>query len=296
MKTSFKITLLLFIGINLISCSKKRIEPKEEQLNSYSSINSYYDSKKQQEQEFIIDSTGSGPIIGNQGTMIWVSKENLMFPNGDSVQWPYTVKLIELYTPKDMVYYQMPNISNGSLLTTKAEVRIRAFKNGQELVLRPGCFWLVKVRDVSPVSGMKIYYGVQSSGYVDWTNNPAGDFLVTTNGYFGNIAVLGWVSCSMSASVSNVTTNYTFSSSIDDLQNVSKFIYFTNAKCLMQVYGSTSGSLPNGEPIKIIFIGINSSNQLYFYYNNTQVSNSNQINLSLSPISDSQLTALLDTL
>lgn len=300
MKTSnyfiklFVIAMIITTSV-IVSCSKKRIETKEDQLNSYESMNSYYDSKKQQEQEFVIDTSGSAPITGNQGTKLWGSKEKLMFPNGDSVQWPYTVKLIELYTPKDMLYYQMPNVSNGALLTTNGEVRVRAFKNGQELVLRPGNTWTVEMPNISPLTNMKIYYGVDNTSYIDWTNNPAGNFNTTAYGYTGDIAKLGWINCGKPAAVSSSTTNYTFTSSTDDLQNVSKFIYFPNVKSLMQVYGSTSGALPIGENIKIILIGINGS-QLYDYYNETQVSSSNQINLTMSTISDASLTAILDTL
>ena len=287
---------IFFGSFMYYGCSKKRIEPAEEQLNNYETMNNYYNTKKQQEQEFEIDSAGNGPIIGNQGTKLWVSKEKLMFPNSDSVHWPYTVKLIELYTPKDMIYYQKPNVSNGNLLTTSGEVRVRAFKNGTELVLRPSNTWTVEMPNANPLSNMKIYYGVENASYVDWTDSPAGDFVMTSYGYTGEIAKLGWVSCGKAAAVSTSTTNYTFTSTVDNLQYVSKFIYFTNAKSLMQVYGPTSGALPLGENIKIILMGINSSNQLFYYYNQSQVSTSNQINLALTGISDANLTAILDTL
>jgi hypothetical protein len=303
MKNSKHFFNVIFLALILIisffsSCSKERIESQEEeeQLNDYQSMNNYYDSKKQDEQEFTIDSSGSGPIVGNQGTKIWPAKEKLMYPNGDSVQWPYTVKLIELFTPKDMLYYQMPNVSNGGLLTTAGEVRLRAFKNNQELVLRPGCTWTIEMPAANPQANMKIYYGVAQSSYTDWTDNPAGVFNTTSYGYTCEIAVLGWALCGKAASVSSTTTNYSFTSTTDNLQNVSTFMYFPNAKSLMQVYNQTSGAVPIGENVKIILIGINSSNQLYYYFSDTQVSSSNQVSLSLSQISDADLTAILDSL
>ena len=105
MKNSIRIFRLMFLGLTIStilfsSCKKDRIESQEKQINDYQSMNNYFDTKKQHEQEFIIDTAGTGPIVGNQGTKIYVSKDLLMFPNGDSVHWPYTVKLIELYTPK----------------------------------------------------------------------------------------------------------------------------------------------------------------------------------------------------
>jgi hypothetical protein len=295
MKTTNFLFAFLFVTATLSSCSKERVEQlKETQISEYESINNYFDSKKQDEQEFIIDTSGTGPVTGNQGTKIWASKEKLMYPNGDSVQWPYTIKLIELYTAKDMIYYQMPNISSGALLTTAGEVRIRAFKDGQELVLRPSETWSVEMPAASPLTGMSIYYGTPGGGFVDWTPNPAGVFYTTAYGYAGEIHTLGWVLCGKAAAVSATTTHYTFTSATDNLQNVSTFVYFTDTRCLMQVYGQYSGAMPVGENIKIILIGINSSNQLFHYYSETQVSTSNQVDITLTQISDQDLTAILN--
>ncbi len=277
------------------SCSKERIEPKEE-LNDYESMNDYFNTKKQEEQVFVIDTSGSGPIVGNQGTKIWASKEKLMYVNGDSVHWPYTVKLIELYTPKDIIYYQMPTVADGDLLTTGGEVRIRAFKDGEELVLRPSKTWTVEMPNNNPENDMKIYYGVENISFVDWTPNPAGVFDTTSYGYTGEIAKLGWAACGKDAGNFTSTTNYSFSSTTDNLQNVSTFIYLPNIKSLMQVYNQTSGALPIGEDIKIILMGINASSQLFYYYAETQVSTNNQIDVTLTSVSDADLTAILDAL
>ena len=140
----------------IYSCSKERIESK----NTYSPVNTYLDSKKQKEQEFIIDSTGSGPIVGNQGTKIWTGKQCLMFPNGDSVTWPFTVKLVELYTPKDMIYYQQPTVASVGILKTDGEIRLRAFKNTTELKLKPDpCMAAIEMPNAAPQTGMRVFYG-----------------------------------------------------------------------------------------------------------------------------------------
>ena len=73
------ITFALISGLLLFSCSKDRIEERDE-LNEYQSPNAYLDSKKQPEQDFLIDTNGTGPIVGNQGTLIWGSKNCLMLP------------------------------------------------------------------------------------------------------------------------------------------------------------------------------------------------------------------------
>ncbi len=67
MKNIIFILVMSFIMLQMFSCSKDRIT-KKEQLNEYESINQYFDSKKQPEQEIIIDTNGQGPVIGQNGT------------------------------------------------------------------------------------------------------------------------------------------------------------------------------------------------------------------------------------
>lgn len=305
MKTSkilFKtLSILLFISsLSMLntSCSKERIEPEpEQQLNDYQSINNYFDTKKQDEQEFVIDTTGNAPIIGHEGTKIWASKEMFMFANGDSVNWPYTIKLIELYPAKDMIYYQMPTVGNGDLLTSHGEIKITAYKDGEELVLRPNHSIIVEMPNSAPDTNMQIFYGVNNNSIIDWNNSPAGNFTTSSYGYTGNVKTLGWVSCAKNPNFTASYTTYNFTSTTDNLQNVSKFIYLPNSKALMQIYGSTSGNLPIGEDIKIIFIGINNNNELFHFYSETTVSSSsNSVNVEMTQITDSNLTTLLDNL
>src|ERR1035437_6313588 len=118
-------SLLAVSSVVYYSCSKDRIQQRTP-LNDYNSPNNYFDTKKQAERTFVIDTNGTGPIVGNQGTNIWMGKSCLMYPNGDSVYFPFTVKLVELYTPKDMIYYQMPTVASDTILETAGEIRLRA--------------------------------------------------------------------------------------------------------------------------------------------------------------------------
>ena len=279
----------------VFSCSKDRIEQK--QLNQYSSINTYLDSKKQAEQEFIIDSSGTGPIIGNQGTKIWIGKQCLMFPNGDSVTWPFTIKLVELYKPKDMIYYQMPTISSGTILKTDGEIRLRAFKDGIELLLKPTpCMAQIEMPCAAPQSGMHVLNGLTTSGHPDWIDNsPVNLFTTDTASYIAYITVLGWINCGqLAGSTSNSTL--TFASTVDDLTNVGIFIYFPGTKTVMQAYNSASSSIPNGSAVKMVAIGIDASGNL-FSFSQTQTVNANaQVDIVLSATTDAALTTVLDGL
>ena len=292
-KVSF---LLIFLSsVFYYSCSKDRIQKKS--MNQYNSPNSYLDSKKQQEQIDTVNGPGSGPIVGNQGTKIWIGKECLMFPNGDSVTWPFTVKLVELYKPKDMIYYQMPTVASASgILKTDGEIRLRAFKNGTELLLKPNpCMAQIEMPCAAPQSGMHVFYGFTTNNLPDWADSPLTLFSTNPASYTASITKLGWINCGLLAG-SSTNSTLSFTSTTDDLTNVAFFIYFPSTKSVMQAYNATSGPIPNGSAVKIISIAVDGSGQLYYFYQTQTVNASASVDVVMTAISDASLTTLLDGL
>lgn len=293
------------VSISLLSCSRERIEPTQE-LNSYESINDYMDTKKQEEQVFKIDTSGTGPIQGNQGTKIWIAKELLMFPDSTDVEWPFTVKLVELYTPKDMIYYRMPTVAQGDILETEGEVRIRAFKadaNGvvQELLLKPNRVFPIEMPSDSIRGNLKVYYGFQNGSYYDWTTNVtsiggnASDlyFSATATGHSANIGKLGWVNC---GAPHQGFHSLNFTSQTDELGHVGLFTFLPQTKALVQAYNQITDQMPDSVQIKVLALAINASNELFYTYKYATLTSSGTIDITLEPISENELTSILDNL
>lgn len=285
---------ILALTALLYSCSTERIEPKED-LVEYESAEDYLDSKKTEEQEIEITQEGDGPLIGKEGSKIWISKELLQFPNGDSVGFPYTIKLVELYSPSDMIYYQMPSMSGEQLLTTHGEIRLRAFKDGTELILRPNRFWIMEIPNNNPVNNMYCYYGNNVDSKANWTNDLSTTFDSISSGYYGEIEKLGWVSCAKNAYESVSTINYNFYSDTISLDNVSTFIYLPEQEGLMQVQGLVSYPLPIGESMKVVSMA-KQGNLLFNYYKEQIISEENQLEIVLEQTTDAKLTSLLNRL
>ena len=301
-----KLSLLAVSIVVLViaSCSKERIELKP-QLNSYSSPNAYLDAKKQDEQEFIIDGTG-GPIVGNQGTTIWGGKNCVRLPNGDTIDYPFTLKLVELYTPADMIYYQMPTVSASRILATDGEVRIRTFKNSTELNLLPGCAgFMVSMPNDAPVPGSrKKFYGYNAGSIVDFTDDLSSLGVtssqnsfwgVDTIGYNSIIERFGWINCAQLAGTTSGST-LSFASNVDDLTNVAIFAYLPATKTVMQSYNQSMGIIPNGSDVKVIAIAVDASGNLFSYYQQLNVNASQTIQVTMSQTTDAQLTALMNAL
>ena len=294
----------LVIGLSLLfsSCSRDRIE---RDLNTYESPNAYLDSKKQDEQIFIIDSAGPGPIVGNQGTTIWGSIDCLELPGGGAVTYPFLVKLVELYTPKDMIYYRMPTVSAGMPLETAGEIRLRAEKDGQELLLSQPCAFQVSMPNTAPVSNyMNVFYGIENGDVVDWTTdigvfgitqNQSPIFNVDTIGYTALIEKLGWINADRSVSTSTVHS-ITFDSEEDDLTNVMFFAYLPGTNTVLQSSNGVIEGVPTGAIVKVIGIAVNSSGNLFHYYQELTANGDVAITVIMSEISDPNLTSLLDSL
>lgn len=289
----------------LISCSRERIEPTQ-QLNSYEPIDDYLDSKKQEEQEFEITEEGDSPIQGLQGTKIWIAKDLLMFPDSSDVDFPFTVKLVELYTAKDMIYYQLPTVERPKILETDGEIRVRVFKedeNGvvQELLLKPDRVFAIEMPTDSVREDMKVYYGYTLNNKPDWTadvsdvNGNSADLYFTenSNSYSAFIGKLGWINCGKPHLGFN---GLTFTSETDELDNVGIFVYQPTYQTVSQAYALTSDNFEDSTFVKVIAMGINSDNELFYTYLGVELNSSGSIPITLESISDDQLTALLDSL
>jgi hypothetical protein len=269
-------------------------------------MDSYLDNKKTEEQEFEITEDGSGPIQGAEGTKIWISKEILMFPDGSDVDWPYTVKLVELYKPKDMIYYQMPTIARGNILQTRGEVRVRAFKEDssgemQELVLKPDEVYALEMPSDTMISDMKVYYGTETNGKPDWTddvNDVDGNaaqlyFDEMTASYKANIGKLGWINCGYAK---QSFYNINFSSEEDDLTYVKIFSYIPETNTVGQAYNQVSNDFPNNTSTKIIAMAIDADGKLFYQYLEVDVASSGSMSITLEETTEDDLDELLDSL
>jgi hypothetical protein len=284
----------LLVAVVYFSCSKDRVQKAP--LKTYSPVSSYLTNKEQPEQTFVIDSAGPGPIIGNQGTKIWGAKNCLEFTNGDSVSYPFIIKLVELYTAKDMIYYQMPTVAGGTILETSGEIRLRAFSGTTQLILKPGgCSFEIQMPCAAPIAGMDAWYGITTGGYPDWTNIPTTPFTVNTSSYTAYPQILGWINCGqLAGSTSNSTL--TFTSTTDDLTNVGIFVYIPATKTVIQAYNSTTTPIPNGTVVEIVAIGVDGGGNLFSQYQTQTVNTSFAVPITLSATTDAALTTVLNGL
>lgn len=303
--TLYIISLLFFFYLGVSSCSRERIEPTP-QLNSYVSLDAYFDTQKEEEQEFVIESSGMGPIIGKDSTKIWINKDILMFPDGSEVDWPITVRLLELYTPKDMIYYQMPTVSYGHIMETEGEIRITIVKEDEdgvekELKLRDDMVYAIEMPSDSIRDNLKVYYGKDQDGIINWTDSYTSVganeadlyFDDTDDGHKASVGKLGWINCGRDH---EGYYSISFNSEVDELQNVKIFTYATLYKSVILAYNQVTAEMPLNTDVKVIAMALNAEGEFFYQFVSTSMSGAGSIPITLEPISEEELNAILDQL
>src|SRR2546423_1237548 len=126
MKTKKYLLSTIFISIVIAAwfsaCKKDRMVQDD-----YQSMDSFYDQNKEEEQEYTIDSSGTCPLICKKQTKICMSADMFQFTNGSGITYPFTLKVVELYSIKDMLLWRAPSTTGGNILETSAENRVRTF-------------------------------------------------------------------------------------------------------------------------------------------------------------------------
>jgi hypothetical protein len=240
------------------SCQKDRVVQDD-----FQSMDSFYNTHKEEEQVFVIDTLGSCPLIARKETKICIGTDMIEYTNGSGVIYPFILKVVELYSIRDMILWRLPAIAGGNILETSAEIRVRAFKANDELVLKPGKAYFMEM-DTMPVllQNMQAYYGYDSGNITDWTSNISSispGFVDTisnvgVNAFFYSlkIARMGWISSARLNSSAASKTPVTFSVAGTNTQNIEIYLSFKGFKGLMKVSNLTSGLIPVGEQVTMV--------------------------------------------
>ncbi len=303
------LALLLVAVVLMPSCSKSRVDSQTTTVAlGYTAPSAFYNKYKQQEQVYQVDSPGTGPIVGHMGTKLYPNANIFMYPSGQSVIYPFSVGLIEIYSVKDMILSNLPTIAGGRILEAKPEISARAFKGTSPLVLRPGKkFHMETGTMTSLLTGMSVFYGFNNGSLTDWTNtvstlNPAiqPDTLSAianlASSYSMNIALMGWVNCGRFFNYTASTTPIVFNCAGTTPQNINVFLVFNNSNSVMQVSNLNSGPVPIGTSLTMVAIAYDGNGNLVYDKQPLTVTNGMQVTLNPQITSEANMLTILAAL
>jgi hypothetical protein len=281
---------LIVASITITSCNKDRIDEDPE----FESMDAFFNKNKPQEQEFVITTnSGSGPVTGKDGTELWGFRDVLMYPNGDTVPFPYSLKLIELYTYKDMILFQMPSLSGTDILETGGEIKVTACHAGNQLVVIPGKFYPVILSTTPTVANMKVYQGNHPNDeYGEWNLSSDGSSVLDTGKYGLGLAKLGWQNCGKNRD-STGTTNIVLTTDNQGGEFISLFLAGQNYHGLLQGSDLKIENAPLGESVTIVAMAMDQNDNFYLHKQTVTVTTGLSIPLTMNKVSEASLLAEL---
>jgi hypothetical protein len=302
------------------SCSKDRITNDEEEKKDnveFESMDDFYNQNAVEEQSFRIDSLGGDTIYGKDGTKIWgLSKTKFMTKSTHKdIFYPYTLKLIECYSLKNMIFSRLPNVAQGKILKSGGELKITAFKDGVELVLKENKsipLWMPATG--TPDNGMELFYGFTKGTTNDWNNDVLNtDYIFQRldstssslnsfkDGYLLSDLKLGWINCDRFYDYPN-KTDISFTFMVDsveatvDLKVVDLMIIFKNLHSFMMVTSNPKENMPIGEPITVFAMARATSGKMYYFKEDFIITAGMIVDVNLTLTTEAELKAMLDTL
>ena len=294
---------LMVSAFTWMSCEKERI-----QSDDYQDMEAFYNDNKEEEQEYVIDSLGSSCWVTCQkGTRICTSAEMQEQPGGAAVYYPYKLKVVELYSAKDIILWRAPSVTSSAMLETSAQVRVRLFKDNTQTELKAGRVYGLETATLpATISSMAPYYGFTSGTDINWTSSLASLYpgftdtlsqVTATPAYYAaSVARTGFFSPSRPAPASGSNTTVTFTVTGSNTQNIQLFLVFDNFKGIAKASNLVVSNVPAGETVKMIAFAKKQDGNYYMDQQNLTLSAGLTVPLNMLQTTEAGILSALDAL
>jgi|LauGreDrversion4_2_1035121.scaffolds.fasta_scaffold224964_1 hypothetical protein len=287
---SFVFVLISF----LFSCSKDRITTDE-----FQSMDEFFEQEQAEVQEFVItNEDGDQPIIGKFGTELFVHSS--LFEDTTErkiIEVPYKIKLIELYTVKDLILQKMHSNYIGGGLDYVSALWISAEKDDVYLKLIDGKFVKANLNtEVRPFVPGVYYGGNQIKPWDGWLASSSGSSVgINNEKYEMNLANLGW---NMAARFQSLAprTNIKFNYQGKGLENIQLFAFVNNERHVIKGGVMEIQSVPVNRPVTLIAMAIDQNNDFRFFRKGILATGITDIKIEFETLTREQLLLQLTAL
>ncbi len=157
--------------IVLIFLSACVLENKEQNINqNYTRKPVFLDSAMLTQSKFFeVNGNKDTVLTGEKGTLISVPANAFVNNQRQMVEGVIKIELKEILTLPEMIFNNLPTVSNGKPLSSGGVIYINAQQNGESLSIAPHKSLYIEVPTKEKVADMNIYKGSQDEkGKIDW--------------------------------------------------------------------------------------------------------------------------------
>lgn len=163
-------------------------------------------------QLFVVDAANGGTVSGTGGVRVTFPSNAFRTPTGGPVSGPVEVRLVEVLDPGDMIMYDVQTVGRDGgqprLLRSGGAIHVKAFQNGQPLVLGPqGMEVLMPTNAIDPQMGVFTANEAASQGMLWSQENWQLDSIPVEGSMFYGFQAdsLQWINCDYFANYPQTT-------------------------------------------------------------------------------------------
>lgn len=286
--------LAVLTSFVIFSCNKER---EEEPENSYSNADEFYEDNKEEEQEFIIETDTGDCIIAKKGTIICGDRTGLQTASNGTVELPYSIKVVELYSIKDHLLYNFPTTSKGEALKNQGTIRVKACKDGAETsIINKGAFTATYNVDPATVGNSLLKGTMSDDTFSDWEFATDGSSLTTPSTKNNlSLATFGWFQAAQNT-FDSPTTIVTFSLDGTGGESLDLWLIQSSTNTLMHGTDLKIENVPTGESYTAIVIAVDQDNNLVLHESSFTVSANQQVTIEFNETKEDDLITQLEAL
>jgi hypothetical protein len=234
-------TIALGVFVALASC-KKNEDPKVSPTpipnpipGSYSSLSKAFEEVAPKSKTVSINASVGGTFYGNSGTRYIFMPNSFINSSGTVVSGNVDIEVLECTNEADMIFAKILPMSNGEMLYSGGEIRVRASQAGSSLNIRPGYRYTVKMptNNGASTAGMDVFRGVESTvnrgSSVDWTilkDSTTGGIIYDGDTIIMTPDSVGFTNCDKYAAYSKVTVDVKLDGTGATIDSNNVYAYF----------------------------------------------------------------------
>lgn len=195
--TAVFITAAIFI----ISCQRE-LSYSIKETDIHKTVNDFHDKNRKEQELFTINTANNSVISVSRGAKLHLPSNGFVTGDGRPVTGNIQVSVKEIYTPMEMIFNNMPTVSDGRLLESGGEFQIMVSQNSAPLKLAPGNFIKIGIPNIGrDMRGMQVFNGVaNATGEINWVvNTNPGNFVVGDSTLFSENNLfsdeINWINC-----------------------------------------------------------------------------------------------------
>lgn len=307
MKRKIIIQMVIAFCTVFSSCKKDVLETSEvPNAGPYASLQDFYAQHGAAPQVISFDPTENFIIMGDSGTMIGIPANSLVDDSGLPPVGQVQATLKEIYGVKSMVLSNTPTTSFGAILQSGGMIYLEFTANN--IHYKPDTVMGAIMPSANPLPGMKIYYGFTNETGFNWMLDSNSVVADTLNSYAFSFDSLGygWINIDQLYSISNpvdVDIAPVIDAERNETVDFAVYLILPSINSVINVINTSvpqnivASNIPAGMQAEVAVIGVGRiTKKAYFGKTNFTITSSQNINVSVSQMSDQEILNSLSSL